>query len=993
MKKISKIMGVVLTLVVLASLMMIGATPASADQQPLQWNTEAVPSPTTFMLTPGSHIFGLAAGGDGTTLYAAMGLTAVSGIFDVMKSMDGGNSWFMVPTSNPAFSNLWLYPTMVAVAPDDSNLVAVASAAAGGFYLAGPTVFITTDGGFSWRTLGIPTGAVTITSIDISAQDPSNNTHYLAVAGTVAGPAATVWTYALGVGGQWTVASVPDFFGFYTGFQAGANALAVKFSPNFASDTVLTAVSTNTATYFQMYSVNQRQWNNSAAFGAGYPVNVTAATAATASIALAPTYLGDESTERVGFVGTDNGTAGAIYRLDDSSPTCITGTATTQYYSLAYDGSTLVGGTPANAIWRSPNPLEPLPSWVPTSSLKVPGGASNPSLVYAGTNVVAGTASGSSAIAISTDSGASFNDTALIDTTITTMDDVAVSADGSVVYLVTDNGATTGTSVWRYANSAWQRVLSRPLIVASNSIVRVSPSNPDVVYVGTTGGTTLYYSKTGGTTKWYQRTCVALADLAVEDDNIAYLGNGMSVLKTTNGGFTWGMPATAWIFVATLTLVSPGNVIAGSNNGFLAYSSPFGYTPIITQIVGAAGTVQATASDLNSGSYIYATSSGAAGVYRWQIGQAATVPYQRIDTAGAASTGIAYKGALYSSCAAAIRRNTMPYLPVPLGFDNIAAPAGAAFTRTPSALRLSSTAAYNKLWIIDNANATLYSWTDTLATVIPTLASPADGYKVKINPLSGVAYDVAVTWTAVADVSQYWVYVALDKDLAQVVGMGTITVNVAGMPSYSAVIGPTGNDITASFMPGTTYYWLVQTKAPVTSLLSEARSLIIESTPAAVPSIGAPANGASITNLKPSFSWSPVSGTTSYQFQLSDDPTFATMLLDTQLANTAYQSVTDLTVGKTYFWRVKAAAPVDSEWSTIANFTVVAPPVSVTAAPTINVPTITVPPITVPTPTFTVVPTTTAPAISAGLLWAVIIIGAVLVIALIVLIVRTRRTV
>jgi len=99
--------------------------------------------------------------------------------------------------------------------------------------------------------------------------------------------------------------------------------------------------------------------------------------------------------------------------------------------------------------------------------------------------------------------------------------------------------------------------------------------------------------------------------------------------------------------------------------------------------------------------------------------------------------------------------------------------------------------------------------------------------------------------------------------------------------------------------------------------------------------------------------------------------------------------------GKTYFWRVKALAPVEGDWSSIANFTV-ALPVETSTTPQVTVTQVPAPSFTITQPPATSIVMPTQPpdeVINPAYIWVIIIIGAVLVIAVIVLIVRTRRSV
>jgi hypothetical protein len=317
-----------------------------------------------------------------------------------------------------------------------------------------------------------------------------------------------------------------------------------------------------------------------------------------------------------------------------------------------------------------------------------------------------------------------------------------------------------------------------------------------------------------------------------------------------------------------------------------------------------------------------------------------------------------------------------------------------------------------KLWAA--GGGVLYSWQDTLANLVPVLLGPPDGAEIKINPISGHAADVAFSWLRPSKSIASELTISLNPS-----GRGDTVGEVGPLftpgPPPSVVVGPGGvaaKDIAApvmayakpgqttystkvEYVPGTTYYWKVKAKGPVSSLDSEVRSFTIEAGGAVVPAIGSPANGGTVYDV-PAFSWSPVTATTKYRFELSDDTVFAVPLYSADVTSTGIKPDIPLELG-TYFWRVKALEPVPGEWSTIANFTV-AEPVEAAPPPEVVIPpqpppTVNVPDIVVPPPEVVVQPPVTEPTTSEGLLWAVIIIGAVLVIALIVLIVRTRRSV
>lgn len=204
-----------------------------------------------------------------------------------------------------------------------------------------------------------------------------------------------------------------------------------------------------------------------------------------------------------------------------------------------------------------------------------------------------------------------------------------------------------------------------------------------------------------------------------------------------------------------------------------------------------------------------------------------------------------------------------------------------------------------------------------------------------------------------------------------------------------------------------------------------------------------PGQGADEVSLTPSFGWSAVDYAVTYNFELSADPSFATLIDSVAVEVTAYTYAGDgLDWDTDYYWRVQAVGPdgTESEWSTftetfyyldlpfappmydplikwvsgaISNFHTEEeeiPPVTVEPAPTptltvdVNIPEIVVPDITVEPPAITVpLPEQTVTSVTNVIqmpdeptpvyIWLIVAIGAVLTIAVIVLIIRTRRVV
>jgi len=136
--------------------------------------------------------------------------------------------------------------------------------------------------------------------------------------------------------------------------------------------------------------------------------------------------------------------------------------------------------------------------------------------------------------------------------------------------------------------------------------------------------------------------------------------------------------------------------------------------------------------------------------------------------------------------------------------------------------------------------------------------------------------------------------------------------------------------------------------------------------------------------LMPAFSWESAKNADGYQFVLADNAEFASPLVDSKVPESAYNLDFELEYNTNYFWRVMAydGSKAISRWSDIGAFTTVTKEVPAPSP---------APPATVtqPAPAPVVIPTPIPPV----LLWTIVGIGALLIIAVIVLIVRTRRAV
>lgn len=1011
-------MGVGLVLMLLVS-MLVAVAPVSAGT--LDWTAKTgadIPSTTNKIVQADTTLYDMAVSADGQTVYVA---AYNSGLY---KSTDGGATWSSVTLPTAVTGNV----SMVAVAPDNANVVVFLGNTTG--LTTNLTAYVSTDGGSGWNSLGTvqdasANAATQLYDVAISSLDGS--TRYIACAGTDAGGAALYYFNLGATTPVWRDAtSDTNWIGGPPVSGAAASFRAVAFSPNFPSDQVMMGVSANVSTSagamrFHIASFNQKQWD--ANVFDGYPkalfssANVTSVQAA--DISVDPEYLGGDDTTRIAFVATAYtlaGTAdGAIYRLKDTTLQELQ--ADTQINSVAWDGVNLAAGSYAdNNVYRSDDALASSPTVSASRSYKeigVDDGGNDAVIVrWAGSSLYGIKQGAASAFSKSTDNGKTWNDVALVDSALTTMEDMWVSPDGSVMYLLASDG--TETSLWRKA-SAWTRVF----VVANTNgyIVRAADSNSKVVYIADRGNasTRMYYSTDGGVEKWTVRTSkYDISDVAVQDADVAYVANfdNDEVSKTTNGGFTWADDVDSKAGGGTgytLTLLANDQLILGTTDGYVAYSSDGNgsWTKVSTQLNGS-GNAQVTASGLATGSFIYAaTDDATTKVQRWEIGQSST-SWKDLSAPTATGAGcyglLLENGVLYALTAnttgltSYLMRSLNPTTSTPAASDwTTVTESSATFSNTPTALRLNSGS--TELWTINtNSTDALYALSDTLVTGLKiTLVAPVAGFQNPINPVSGYSQDIAFSWEK--PTTGTIAYEVRIKAADQTTTLITSTKTATDSATPNVLIGPNqGTGYTLSFAPGETYYWQVRATSPVDSPWSDLRKFTIAPLQAANPVVLAPVNGGTTTETMPSFSWSPSAGATKYQFKLANNVGLTSPIVDTTVTSTGYAVTAALEVGKTYYWAVKALEPVEGGWSSIANFKVVAvatvattPPVTVTQVPA---PIITITQPAAPAATTITIPAPEQPAqITPAYIWAIIIIGAILVIAVVVLIVRTRRTV
>jgi len=995
----------------------IEARPVVADSGALQWRRLTTPEDGAsgeWVIAnnggAGTEVNCIAIGSDGETIYALDSITPL-----LFKSSDGGYTWLNITGSLPAFASL----DDLAVSPDNPNFLAVVDATT-------PEVLLSHDGGTSFAPTGVAGLAIagTIQDIAISASyGISGGISQEIMFGTSDGAGGgQVWAMSIGTQfHNWTNVSTGA-----AGWLA-ADIFNLAYSPNYRTDrTVLLITADNVAApgdvgnpgtswlYIGRMGVAAYQiaWNSS--LSPGYPVAIARAgedspgTPLTyADLALPLDYSGTDILLHRVYASWSDGVGANInddvYRLDDTTMARLEAGNGAEFVStsLAYHGThgrgKLLAGRQVST-WASPeppsvqvrsssDPQTKLPTW--QDSFKPPTGtneaqvawSADGKVAFCGTSTIGGAANDESAFSRSTDYGLNWNQTGLIDTTITTINDIEVSARGGALFMTTVNtGAANPDSLWQSASSPpgerWERVLARSSGgTGDNPLVRLDPDYTDTTtlwFLNTDPAMAfqeLLRSKDGGNSYSFCFPNVVLVDLAVEDNETVYgIDAAGLVSRGTKGGKRWGTPVTTYLgngysIACARTTTTPdnpkGNVVVGGrgtgNYCDAAYSTDGGatFTPIEILLPTRDNTLVVASSGYESDGTILAINSG--GMYAWGI------------FSGKDEWETWWGGAAWPSAVTGLQisRNYGFYFSTPAtpyvrwsgasAFLDANISLGAQPTKR---LAISGGMELNEpitFWVIDQRpynppQGGIWYYIDTLSWQSPIPTAPITGSQIDYDPVSGRASQIYISWESRPHSSGYEIQIALDDDFNAIIadiggGWAGPFYQALGSESPALVI-PAGGGTVSDGMgntwtvpplhSGETYYWRVKVRDVVTGDTINSPWSWVESftvklgMPTKAPSSGpipsSPINGADRVPPQPAFCWSGIPGATEYEFILSRDAAMTDVVIKATVSTSAYLCEKKLELGKTYFWRVRPIKPVLSGWSAISVFTVAKEP-------------------------------------------------------------------
>jgi len=1010
--KIFKILGAGLTLVMVVSLTIAMAAPVSAGEN--EWTSPAVPAKEG---ADGDWLWSsdidegpgpLTRAIDGTFYcYAMIGIGAETHVF---KSTDDARTWDKTDYYKDLDDEMGSPPGAVID-------FAVSSLDADALYATdGHHVFYTKNAGDKWQTVAdasLNVGPHIITSIDVGYDAEENPYVFI---GTSFGSTGTVFYISQGgYPAQWT------------NLQVQLNSLpydvfAVAASPEFADTDEIFAVCSNPIGTVVLRNLHGSvgDWEEVAVLldDAGDPIQISEA-----SRICFPDDFDDDNYEM--FVGvSDAFYGGSVYRVTDDHSYCLGkedgdikdkdvvsldvvgsygATSLIAGTCGGAAGGTLPGGTENKVIYSTDDG----DSWDDAS--KEPSSNGKAFVImdedFADSGIAWAACEGprDGAVSLTVDGGDLWNQISLVSTDIAAISDVSFSRNYAVdetMFLLTAAGPNGSVdSLWRHDGDYWERVFVSTLTtpdLGNIDRVQVSPDfpNDETVYVARSislNSPKLYRSTDGGN-DWDALSNNPPDDLTAwivldADTVITGTDQGIEVVwKTENHGrrawddYDVDHVETIWSFAISPNFANDDTLLLADDESNIFISENIGedWDQIGDWLPPDAPTYVAFDPGYMTNNTIYAASRD--GVYRCIIDTDEDWEDQEWNEFTTAKTGLSMDeasgiavsddGTLYAAdgvsanaTAGGVWRSLNPtddmadvvFEQMDTDFE---LDAGAAL----SGLRL--TAGSNVLWATDAAVPTeLWTYEDFLATEVmldepwsDTGVDDTDQAWLKWEELNGADYyELRYTDDEGFDVHVVKVYDIEDLEY-----------------------------LAEDLDDGEVYYWKVRVQqgGPLLSRFSTVWNFTTKLAAVERTIEWMPENGAQGVIICPSFGWTRVSGATTYELELADNPDFTGATQVTININ-SWECDSDLTYSTTYYWRTRALkdSVVISSWRSGAFTTMAkaAPAVEVTPAPP-------APQITLPPPQV-ILPATVTP----GWVWAVIGIIFALAIVVIILTIRTRR--
>ncbi len=527
----------------------------------------------------------------------------------------------------------------------------------------------------------------------------------------------------------------------------------------------------------------------------------------------------------------------------------------------------------------------------------------------------------------------------------------------------------------------WERVLCKPTTPqpcasgqTDTAILRLAGdrANGQYVFWGATGTRAIWWSADHGDWWGSINPRINVQDMAAEDSSTLYVlsANGQ-IQKFTYTGTGWTssntLPTgldTGYSIATAYTGITPDNykrniIVGGTGTGDfdVAYSTDGGttFTVITKQLPTRDNTMVVASSGYRSDGYILAVNSG--GMYAWGIYSGITTNWETWwggITWASSVTGLA------------ISRNYSFYFPTPATAWSPATPyirwsaatagldpaislgtqpttrfrvCGGLETGDPITVYAIDQRAYNP------PTGGVWCYTDCMAWQGPTPAEPISLSAVSFDPVSGRAGQINIKWKPLCLSRGYRIQISKDIYFTRLIAdigraWGGPFYTPSNLDSPALIIPAGGGTITDANGNSWTipaleanhdYYWRVMVRSVtpgdnISSPWSWRESFVVRqglrvTTPYYGPQLLAPDNGCiCLIDTPACFSWTPFKETSSYIFEISENPDMSLPLVSAAASTTAYQYQGKLKPSTNYFWRVRADKPHPSEWSAVFSF-------------------------------------------------------------------------
>jgi predicted phage tail protein len=186
------------------------------------------------------------------------------------------------------------------------------------------------------------------------------------------------------------------------------------------------------------------------------------------------------------------------------------------------------------------------------------------------------------------------------------------------------------------------------------------------------------------------------------------------------------------------------------------------------------------------------------------------------------------------------------------------------------------------------------------------------------NLAENLSRNVTLEWAQAVGATAYDYELSLDASFVD-------AAQFSGSTSDTTFIPP------ASLIYGTRYFWRVRGDnvsgngdwSPTWTFVTEPDPATLVEIPGRVI-LDSPTNGNLMVALLPTFRWKEIEDAEIYEFQLSVNPSFDSLLVEISLPELSYKLISELDYRSTYFWRVRASNIAGTgDWSISWSFSTI----------------------------------------------------------------------